>query len=262
MLMMRGVSLLVFQCLAVTTVQAFAGWRIALNIGREQGSANSWAASGARLPIVVQCDVNPDQTIVPKENMIRFTGREGEVIKPIQPGTWSLANNRDLAFTLSFPEELLRNDVSIDAGTTLTMEGLVYSKKDLEDINQQFYKARDQEWKAMGEVDDIQRRKDAPKKWNEASGEWEIRYETESISSKFAKQLQLFQTERVRQKEDQNRPRPKDLSTDCGPFPGVDGDVYMAMAGNIKIRSGWRDTVAGTWSAEPILGNPKSYYRN
>jgi hypothetical protein len=272
------VVVLLLLALLVDCTEAFSGgWRVALNIGRESGTAmpSSWASSGARLPIVIPCDfiaANGEQgtnKVTPKSNAIRFTGKEGESIKPITAGSWALSNNRELTFTVSFPEDIVRNDVTIEAGTTLTMEGLVYTKTDLEELNRQFYAARDQAWQAMGEIEEVERRKEAPKKWNEATGQWERRYEDAPITSRIAQEFQLLTSQRQREKEESNRPRPKDLSLDCGPFPGVpnDDDVYVTMKNEVKMKSSfgpWRreDVVVGTWSAEPILDKAKSYYWN
>lgn len=243
------VFLLALPFLSISHGFTPGGWRVSLNIGSEIGSPFTWATSGARLPITVPCDFDLDsKCVVPRSDDIRFTAQGGEVVKPVEGGTWNLNNNRDLSFTLTFPEKIVKNDVTIDAGTTLTMDGLMYTKNDLDYLNQQFYAARDEEWKAMEEIDEMDRRRDAPKKWNPTTNQWEKRYSHEPLSSQLSKRFQVFQKEQKRKDEDAKRPRPRDLSTDCGPFPGVEGDAYIAIGGKVNYQG-----VRGTWTAEPIL---------
>jgi hypothetical protein len=223
---------------------------------------SSWAQSGARLPIVIKCDFLPDQRlVVPKENVIRFTGPEGEVVKRIEPGEFSLENNRNLQFTLTFPQEISRRDVILDP-CTITCEGLLYSKSDLKILNDAFYKAREETWKAGATMNEIARRNDAPKKWNFETKQWQERYPREGLLSQMTKRVKLFQVQQEQEKENQKRPNPKDLSLDFGPFPGVDGDVFIQKSGTIKIRGKkWGDgAIIGTWDAEPINDKPVSYY--
>ena len=118
------------------------GWRIAMNIGREPETQmpTEWASSGCRLPVVVECDFRREKdgtgketnVVSPLSGEIRFTGPEGEVVKSVQSGEWSLLNERELSFTLVFPEELVRRDVRL-AGT-VRLEGLLYSVDDLKKL--------------------------------------------------------------------------------------------------------------------------------
>jgi hypothetical protein len=251
---------------AVTTTTTGCPWRITLNIGQEPRTSmpSTWAASGCRLPLGIKCDFhktneNGSNEVVPQQENCRFTGPDGEVVKPIQKGVWSL-KNRNLLFSLNFPQELVRRDVVVDAGTEIFCEGLVYSTNDLKKMNEKFYKARDDTWKAGEEVNESNRRKEAPKKWNEDKGEWEKRYGEEPLLSKLGKQINLMNVKRQSEQNNADRPNPKTLSSDSGPFPGVDSDVFIQKTGIIKIKRGWRDSVIGTWSAEPITGKPVSYY--
>jgi hypothetical protein len=250
---------------SVTTTSTTGPWRIALNIGREPFTSmpSEWAASGCRLPLVIKCDFRNenDNIVFPQQETCRFTGPAGEIVKPIQQGVWSFNNNRNLRFSLHFPQELVRRDVVLDAGTEIFCEGLVYSTNDLKKMNEKFYKARDDTWKAGEEVNESNRRKEAPKKWNEDKVQWEKRYEDEPLLSKLGKQINLMNVKRQSERENANRPNPKTLSSDSGPFPGFDSDVFIQKEGIIKIKQGWRDAVIGTWSAEPIIaGKPVSYY--
>lgn len=249
-----------------TSTTTTGPWRIALNIGREPSTSmpSEWAASGCRLPLVIKCDFNEKNgEVVPQEENCRFTGPDGEVVRPIQTGVWSSNNNnRNLKFSLNFPQELARRDVTIDAGTEIFCEGLVYSTNDLKRMNEKFYKSRDETWKAGEAYNEISRRKEASKKWNDETGQWEKRYGEEPLLSAFTKQMNLMNVKRKSERENSDRPNPKTLSLDSGPFPGFDSDVYIKKEGVVKIkRRGWRDAIIGTWSAEPInKEKPVSYY--
>jgi hypothetical protein len=261
-LTISSVSLLLLVPVATALATTAGPWRIALNIGREPSTSmpSEWAASGCRLPLVIKCDFDENGDVVPQQENCRFTGPDGEVVKPIQKGGWSSKNDRNLKYSLHFPQELTRRDVTLDAGTEIFCEGLVYSTNDLKKMNDKFYKARDDTWKAGEELNEVNRRKEAPKKWNEDKGEWDKRYEEEPLLSKLGKQINLMNVKRKSEQSNADRPNPKTLSLDSGPFPGFDSDVFIQKTGIIKIKRGWGDSVIGTWSAEPITGKPVSYY--
>ena len=249
------------------------GWRIALNIGREPeskgGMSDEWAISGCRLPIVIKCDFLPDNKIVPKVSEVRFTAMGGELKYPIEPGTWSLSNDfaqRDLSLTFTFPDELIRRDVSLQG--TVTCRGKAFTQFSLDAMNDEYYDAQKIRWGKTRDVDEIERRKDAPRKWNPEGvgndgkkGAWERRYEEEGLLSGITKRTVLALAQRKELKRREKRPDLKDLSADCGPIPGVEGNVYIVREGTVTLRKGlWNDVVVGTWSAEPINNRPVSYY--
>jgi len=271
------------------------GWRIAMNIGRETetfGMASDWASSGCRLPLIVQCDFQNDNkhnnkksgTVVPLTGDVRYTGPDGETIKPVLGGEWSMiaGNNnnnakleqqREISFTLTFPEELIRRDVILNAGSILRLDGLLYSTTQLKEMNDIFYKARNAKWDAGEQLNDIEKRRDASLKWNPNTNKWEQRYEKETLLSTLKKQKDMLFAERKIQKINLERPNPKDLSLDCGPFPGIDdGDVYFRKQGKVLLSNQQGDgggigqfwnskkCVVGSWAAEPINDKPLSYY--
>lgn len=298
--------LLSSRTITTRTVAAFQftheGWRIAMNIGREAGTTmpNDWAASGCRLPIVVQCDFRQEaddeddaendpktkNVVLPLTGTIKFTGPDGEVVKPVERGEWSLLNRRELKFTLAFPEQLVRRDVTVAAGTTVYLEGLVYAIEDLQQLDQDYYQAREERWEAGAVLNEVARRKTAPKKWNFTTEQWEARYNDDDVTNRFTQlgqQFDLFRAERKERTITVDRPNPKDLSLECGPFPGittttvpvggstitendqgVDGEVYFRKEGKVflKQQRGFftQDCLIGTWSAEPINDKPLSYY--
>jgi hypothetical protein len=197
--------------------------------------------------------------VVPITGDVRFTGPDGEVVRPVESGEWELADGRDLSFTLAFPEKLVRRDVTLDG--TVRLEGLLYSVDQLKNMDEEFYAARDGRWDAGEALNDVDRQRNAPKKWNPSTNQWEKRYEDEGFLSQLGKQVNLLIAERKERKVNTERPMPKDLSLDCGPFPGVKGDVYFRKGGKVLLKAGFlREYVIGTWSAEPINDKPLSYY--
>lgn len=242
------------------TVANTGAWRIVLNIGREAFSTMpfGWGSSGCRLPLVIKADFNSDGQVVPRDINCRFTGPGGEVVKPIREGTWSTSNDdKKLEFSLNFPERIERRDVSLDAGTEIVCEGLVYSTDRIKELNDKFYQAREETWKAGKELNDISRRKEAAKKWD--GEKWVKRYDDEPIWSQIGKRLQLMKAQGESRKKNAERPSPQSLSLDHGPFPGFDNNVYIQKEGVIKIKG---KGVIGKWSAEPINDLPASYYRS
>jgi hypothetical protein len=234
-----------------------APWRIALNIGNQPGyvSSTSW-------PIVVRCDFSDAKNVVqPQADVIRYTTRTGEVVKPIQAGTWSLdAACRNLAFTLSFPEAMARNDLSIKAGTTLTCSGAVYTSSDIKDLNANFYQARDEAWDVGAELNAMMKEKEGPKQWNEQAQAWEKR-------SGFAP-LAYLQTRvtharllQQQNRENDKRPNPQSLSAYPGRFPGLPTSTDLLFIGKQGvIKQGTQ--VIGTWAAEPMVEDRPVSYMN
>lgn len=219
----------------------------------------SWASSGARLPFVIKCDFLPNGDVVPKEDVIRFTGPDGEVVNKIEKGEWSLKDERELEFSFNFPEKLSRRDVTLGPGR-VQCKGLLYSNDAVKDYNEAFYRSREEIWKAGEQVNDVTRRSEAPKKWEEESQQWVKRYQEEGLLSQVSKRVQLFAVKQKERIDNSKRPNPKELSLDSGPFPGLASDVSIKKLGVITAKEGPRNVVVGTWSAEPILYKAKSYY--
>eukprot|EP00550_Attheya_septentrionalis_P000517 CAMPEP_0198281404 /NCGR_PEP_ID=MMETSP1449-20131203/1358_1 /TAXON_ID=420275 /ORGANISM="Attheya septentrionalis, Strain CCMP2084" /LENGTH=291 /DNA_ID=CAMNT_0043977171 /DNA_START=274 /DNA_END=1149 /DNA_ORIENTATION=- len=244
---------------AHNTESAVAPWRIALNIGNKPGyfSSTSW-------PILVKCDFcktnGSNQEVIPQQDDVRYTIQTGQVVKPIEKGKWSLENNRKLAFSLSFPESMSRNDLTINAGTTITCEGLLYTLTDLKVLNDNFYQARDKTWELGGQLNDMSTEAwDAPKRWNEEKQQWEKKRGLEQPLSYLGKRLQHARLQQKQEQENSKRPDPKTLSGFSGNFPGLPNENDKVFIGNMGIiKQGTQ--VIGTWAAEPILGDrPVSY---
>jgi hypothetical protein len=262
-------SSILFRDTVDALVFTHEGWRIVMSIGREPGTGmpKEWASSGCRLPVVVQCDFRQEDinngsnknVVVPLTGDVRFTGPGGEVRKPVERGEWSLVDGRELSFTLVFPEKLVRRDVTLDG--TIRLEGLVYCIDGLKNMDKQFYEARDDRWDAGEVLNDVDKRQIAPKKWNPNTNQWEKRYEDEGFLSQLGMQVNLLIAERKERKVNEDRPMAKDLSLDCGPFPGLNGDVYFRKEGKVLLKRGFlKECIIGTWSAEPINDKPLSYY--
>lgn len=223
-------------------------WRVALNIG------NAW-------PIVFKCDFDESNKVLPQQTNIRYTVRTGEVVKPISSGEWSTdKSNRKLAFSVNFPEDMSRNHIKLNSGP-ITCEGLLYTQEELQILNDNFYRARDKTWEVGGQLNDMSKKRDAPKQWNEVKQVWEKQKNHDSFWSFVTKMAQRVQLHTLERQEQAKRPDPKTISEQSGYFPGFDGDhqqVFMGKMGTIK--QGLR--VIGTWAAEPINDQPVSYSGN
>ena len=132
-------------CQTTTTVHGLApfvvneGWRIALNIGREKITRmpSAWAESRCHLPTVVKAEFKKEgSAFMPKTAAVKFTGPDGQVVKRIEAGTWKLsANEQDLSFSLTFPKELVRRDVTLRG--TVRCTGTVYSTASIRAMNEE-----------------------------------------------------------------------------------------------------------------------------
>jgi hypothetical protein len=236
-------------------------WRIVLNIGREAFSAMpfGWSASGCRLPLVIKADFRQDGKVIPREDTVRFTGPGGQVVSPIRQGSWSTSKDRNLEFSFSFPERMERRDVVLDAGSEIVCEGIVYAKNVVNELNNRFYEAREETWKVGKELNDIARRKESAKKWDAEKNQWVKRYDDEPIWSQIGKRINLLKAQAESNKKKAERPDPRSLSLESGPFPGFDNDVFLQKEGVVKIKG---KGIIGRWSAEPINNRPVSYYNS
>lgn len=226
-------------------------WRIALDIGREP-LANmpfKWARSGCRMPLVIPCDFQSDQRVIPRSETVSFTGPGGAVISPVQGGEWDVTkNNKEISFELNFPEYMERRDVWIEAGTTVKLIGTVYTQEELDRLDQEFYQARDQAWEIGGELNEIAKQKEAPKRWNEEEQAWEKRMDgVPSIFSQIQKRAKHWGAQAKQKRKANKRPSLNDLS-EVGSMPGFDNNLFVQKQGIVIIG----DSVAGRWWAEPI----------
>jgi len=239
------------------------GWRVALNIYRVPYTTmpKSWASSGARFPLVMKCNFTDDGMVDPISGDVRYTVAEGEVIKPVQAGPWTLSNNRNLKFSFLFPEQMERNGVELLGPCEIVCEGLLYSKKDLDALDQDFYQARSVTDQVNAEVKAVKGRNEAPKKWNFKTNRWEKRYPNQSVVSSVGNRLKQWTAGIAEESQNRKRPKPLELSLESGEFPGIDCNVYIKKDGLIKLKVFGLDRVIGSWSAEPLNDNPASYYR-
>ena len=225
-------------------------WRITLDIGREP-LANmpfDWARSGCRMPLVIPCDFQSDQKVIPQAETVSFTGPTGAVVSALQGGTWEVNNSKDLSFQLTFPEYMERRDVWIDAGTILTLQGTIYTKNELERLDQEFYQAREEAWEIGGELNEIAKQVEGPKKWNEEKQVWEKRTDgVPSIFSQMQKRVKMLGAQAKQKQKANQRPSLNDLS-EAGSIPGINSNVFIQKQGLVKIGN----VVAGRWYAEPI----------
>mmetsp|Transcript_7902 Transcript_7902/g.19059 ORF Transcript_7902/g.19059 Transcript_7902/m.19059 type:complete len:282 (+) Transcript_7902:101-946(+) len=227
-------------------------WRLTLDIGREP-LANmpfDWARSGCRMPMVIPCDFQSDKKLIPRADTVSFTGPNGAVVSPVQGEEWEISNNdKEIKCELTFPKYMERRDVWIDAGTTLTLLGSVYTKEELERLDQEFYEAREEAWELGGELNEIADQIEGPKKWNEEKQVWEKRMDgVPNIFSQMQKRVQHLGAQAKQKQKANQRPSLKDLS-DGGTIPGFsEKGLFIQKHGLVKIGN----VVAGRWSAEPI----------
>lgn len=246
--------------MATSDISVGSPWRLALDIGREPLARMpfDWSRSGCRMPLVIPTDFMPaSNELVPHSDTVSFTGPEGAVVRPISGEKWELSKDEKtitLSYTLS--EEMNRRDVYLEAGTQLFLTGRVYTKREFDSLNQEYYQAREELWKAGGEIGDIYDRQEASKKWDEESGQWVKRYENENPFKIAQKQLLYWGAKAKQGQKMAQRPDLNEMS-DRGSLPGVDGGVYIAKGGAVKV--GENGPVCGTWSAKPITGAPASY---
>ena len=179
------------------------------------------------------------------------------MVRPIAGKTWELSGDeRTLSFSYVVDEELKRRDVTIEAGTELVVEGRVYTQTEMDRLNNDYYRAREELWEAGGELGDIYDRQSASKKWDDESGTWVKRYQDENPFVVAQKQLLYWGAKAKQERRMSQRPDLNEVS-DRGMLPGVEGGVYVAKGG--VVRAGWNGPVCGTWSAMPITGAPASY---
>ena len=209
------------------------------------------------MPLVVPCDFDAKNLVIPQKDTLSFTGPDGANVRPIEGGRWKLSNDsKQLSFTLNVPERLTRRDVSIDANTELSLTGRVYTQAEMDRLNADYYEAREELWSAGGEMADVYDRANASKKWNEETKRWEKRYVRENPLSLARKQLTYWG---AKVKQGQTLSQRPDINTlsDKGKLPGEDNGVYMAKGGVVRV--GENGPVCGTWSAQPITVSPASY---
>lgn len=252
---------------ASVSVANSAPWRVAMDIGREPLARmpSDWARSGCRMPLVFPCDFSisaemKSNILQPHSKTVSFTGPDGAVVKPIEGRKWSLSkDSKELTCCFTVPERMERRDVYIEAGTDLYLSGRVYTQTELDQLNKEYYKAREELWAAGGELGDIYDRQEASKKWNKETEKWEKRYSNEN-PLKFASKQLIYWGVKAKQHRIMNM-RP-DLNTlsERGSMPGVEGGIYVAKGG--VVRAAENGPICGTWYAEPVTGMPISYRGN
>lgn len=234
-------------------------WRVTLDIGREPLARMpfDWARSGCRMPLVIPTDLtDSDNALVPQSEVVSFTGPDGAVVRPVVGGKWELSKDeRTITLSYTLPEAMSRRDVYLEEGTQLHLTGRVYTKMEMDRINLEYYQAREEVWKAGGEIGDIYDRMEASKKWDEESGQWVKRYEDANPFTVAQKQFAYWG---AKLKQSQKMTQRPDLNTisDRGSLPGVEGGIFIANGGAVRV--GKNGPICGKWSAKPIVVTPAS----
>jgi hypothetical protein len=215
------------------------------------------------------------RTLEPISETVSFTGPEGAVVRPVQGRSWTLSSSsssselgkpKELAFDLTFPQQLQRRDVTIDAGTTLRCVTSVYTQSDLDHLNQEFYQARDEAWAIGGELNAMSARRDAPKRWNFETNQWEKRQAAENPLNWMQTQAKYWRAKAKQDAKNRQRPDPNTLSA-MGRLPGLDEFVYIQKSSGIVKQAASSSSpngggIMGTWQAEPIINDKPVSYRN
>lgn len=238
-------------------VTSWGGWRIAMNIHRMPSTnmPSSWASSGVMFPLVMKCNFTKDGIVHPISDSVKFTTSEGEVHKPVLPGSWTL-NGRDLCFSVSFPQRMARNGIEIGPGEVIC-KGVLFTTKDLNAVNDVFYKARSVTDQINAEVKEAQSRREAQKKWNFETNKWEKMYPNESWLSRISRRVKQLKAMNDEEFVSKQRPKAVDLSLEPGDFPGLDCKCFIQKEGSVTING----AIIGSCGAEPITDSPPSYYR-
>ena len=134
-----------------------------------------------------RCDFISDGAVTPQTSTVSYVADvSGGVTKPVQGGNWKVRDDKRLEFTLKFPEELRKKDVTIPEGSDLVMDVNLISTKALKQLEVAFSEARKEEWKALEKIDEIQAIRNSPKRWNDDTQRWEYP-RVEPLSSLFSK---------------------------------------------------------------------------
>lgn len=171
-----------------------------------------------------------------------------------------LGKPKELTFDLTFPEQLTRRDVTIEAGSTLQCVTAAYTQSDLDFLNSEFYKARQEAWDIGGELNNMAARQSAPKRWNFETNAWEKRHVAENPLKWVQKQAKYFAAKANQDAKNRQRPDPNTLSA-MGRLPGLDEFVYVQKSSGI-VKAASNGAVMGTWQAEPINDHQPLSYRN
>merc|ERR1712018_932218 len=110
-------------------------------------------------------------------------------------------------------------------------------KDELDGLDQDFYKARDEAWEIGKELNEIAKKVDGPKQWNEEKQTWEKRTDgVPSIFSQIQKRMKHAIAKAKQKQKSDLRPSRNDLS-EVGSIPGVvtNGGIYVQKQGTIKI---------------------------
>jgi len=249
-------------------------WRVVLDIGREPLSTMpfDWARSGGRMPIVIPCNFEQRRKdegekdpstkfrlVLPRSDTVSFTGPDGAVVRPIAGGDWKLGRDeKELRFTLNFPEALERRDVRIGAGTTIECTGRVFTKTELDTLNEDFYESRRKAWEVGGELNEISGRQAAPKKWNFETQRWEKRYADAKPIEWVQKRIKYAAAKAEQDRKNSRRPNQNALSG-LGWLPGVEDPMFVSKDQGV-VRRANDGALLGRWSMEPILDKPVSFY--
>ena len=173
-----------------------------------------------------------NQIVRPCSATVSYTDFGGAVIKPIQEGEWEL-QGKALRMWLDFPESFGRGDVQIPAGR-LYLQGELWTSEDLAIADQEYFQARSLAWRASEAVEEVERAKSAPKKWNSATSMWERQAPPDNAASLAVKQVEAARAEARRAELWRQRPEASELCAAEGSWPTIDGGMWLRRGGLIS----------------------------
>ena len=264
-------------------------WRIVLDIGREPLARMpfDWARQGARMPLVVPSNFTCSKTgrrvvHVHGAGTVGFTDTGGAQESTIQGQDWNVQHdqknhNRVSSFSCSYTieQDLKRRDVYIEAGTELFLSTSLYMQSDLDELNAQYYAAREQIWSTGEKLNKAADRQTASKQWNTQTERWEKRYPTENPITAVQEQVAYWLAKLKQEQARTVRPEPDTLSDRGGKLPGrirassADGSdddddnedddddevVYLVQQGIIRYGNE-KGPICGRWTGQPMTTLP------
>ena len=242
-------------------------WRVVMDIGREP-LANmpfNWARQGVRMPLVVPTDFWRDKTVKPRSETVSFTGPGGAQESAIHGMEWSVeSKGRESVFQASYTiaSELVKRDVTIEAGTELVLTTKLFSQKELDRLNEEYFKNRDAMWSTGESLNDATNRQQSSRKWNPQKERWEQRYPDENPLAAISNRVKYWIQNAKQETAKNQRPEPESLSDRGGKLPGILGNnseddeyVYLVQQGVVRY-GGANGPVCGLWTAQPITNVP------
>lgn len=234
-----------------------------------------------RKPLVEYVDfIDPGRT---------FTGLK---VYPVRQGMCKLDGNQ-ISLWLEFPQSMTRGQDLVVPEGRIYLTGELWTTEELYELDKLYERypavhdapltspittrptnmcthvssgssARKEAYRADELVKDIEKAKDAPKRWNPETESWERPRRKDSPWDVARKKMDLVRATDNQRRVYQSRPDAGELSKGAGAFPGISCGVYLKKEGTLSTQpqepqgplaflQPGNNAVLGTWSAEPAL---------